>query len=260
MILVLFYYTSSKLTKVKESYKATLEHDYAIGGQRNWIQVFANSILATAVCIAYVHLFGDDTYVSYSYGSPRFYLKSTLLCMYVAHYGCACGDTWASEIGILSNSMPRLVTTLFTRQVPKGTNGGMSLLGTAASGAGGLFIGFIFWFFSLFQYVDENRTYETHLQYKQYPMIMVGLISGLLGSLYDSVLGATLQATYYSDDKKCIVKGTDRSDKSIRHITGINILSNEMVNFVSIAITMITISLISPYIFCVLDSNQCIHQ
>ena len=270
-ILILFYYTSSKFTKLKEDYKKTLDKEYLVGGQRNWIQVLANSILATCVCILYVYLYGDDTYVSFGanivtsfdtlgYSFQINDLKSVLLSVYVAHYGCACGDTWASELGILSKSNPRLVTTLFFREVPKGTNGGMSLLGTVASASGGLFIGFIFWFFSLFQYIDESRMYEIHLQYKQYPMILVGLISGLLGSLYDSILGATLQATYYSKDLKCIVKhnNIDIRNKSIQHITGINVLSNEMVNFISIVLTMITMAILSPIIFCALDNNQCV--
>ncbi len=55
------------------------------------------------------------------------------------HMACCLGDTFASEIGILSKSTPRLVTTW--RKVPPGTNGGMTLLGTLASACGGALIG-----------------------------------------------------------------------------------------------------------------------
>lgn len=95
IILILFYYVSSKLTKVREDIKAKLEDDYAMGGQRNWIQVFANSILATSVCIAYCYYFGSDSNIDFSDVSDlNAVLRSKLLCMYVAHYACAAGDTW----------------------------------------------------------------------------------------------------------------------------------------------------------------------
>lgn len=56
-----------------------------------------------------------------------------------SHFACCLGDTLASELGILSHSRPRLITTL--KPVPPGTNGGMSIGGTVASIAGGGIIG-----------------------------------------------------------------------------------------------------------------------
>lgn len=47
----------------------------------------------------------------------------------------------ASEIGILSPSAPRLITSFLRRSVPRGTNGGVSWTGTLASVAGGAFVG-----------------------------------------------------------------------------------------------------------------------
>ncbi len=241
LILILFYYSSSKLTKLKEEVKAKLEADYLVGGQRDWIQVFANSILATAVCIAYWWFVGEDSHVNFA-GRSHFSMSSNLSLspifgsylwvMFVAHYSCSTADTWASELGILSTSKPRLVTSLFLKEVPHGTNGGVSLLGTVASAGGGFFIGQIFWILSYLT-VGE-RTYNP-----QYPMILVGLVSGVVGSLLDSLLGATLQASYYSDTRKCIVKRPFKKDDNVRCVTGIDILSNEAVNFWSILLTML---------------------
>ena len=130
----------------------------------------------------------------------------------------------------------------------------MSILGTVASAAGGAFIGAIFFLMSYF----VNKI-ESQLLYSQFPMVVLGLVIGVLGSLVDSILGATLQATYYCTDLKKIVKlnRNEKRSKSIILISGYDILSNEAVNFLSILITMIISLFIGPYIFCQLDSNQC---
>lgn len=156
--------------------------------------------------------------------------------MLVAHYACCTADTWASEVGILSAGRPRLAVALFTRTVPHGTNGGMSLLGTGASFAGGAFIGICYFALSGFER-------------SQLPMIGFGAVCGVLGSLIDSVLGGTFQATYYSEERKCIVERPDEVDTSIVHVCGWDILSNDAVNILSIAFTMLAGSLLGPIVF-----------
>lgn len=168
--------------------------------------------------------------------------------MYIAHYACAAGDTWASELGVLATSQPRLVTSLFLRRVPPGTNGGMSLLGTAASAAGGLFVGLIFYALSLAMSPPSLAS--------QAPMVLVGLVCGLLGSLLDSLLGATLQASYYSHRKRKVVRCLDPNDASVEHVCGVDVLSNESVNAVSIALTMLCATVIGPHIFCICDPEH----
>ena len=261
-ILILFYYTSSKLTKLKENVKATLEDNYVIGGQRGALQVLACSIAGTLVCVLYFSRIGEDSHVDFGTSSndvidfiiftfPRKKAAAYLWSMYIAHYACAAADTWASELGILSTSKPRLVTTLFIREVPHGTNGGMSILGTMASMAGGAFIGIVFWAMSTL--INSDNLHSP----KQYPMILVGLICGFLGSLIDSILGATVQSTYYSSEKKCIVKNPESSKEKLDHICGFNYLSNEGVNVVSICLTMFLSLWLSPVVFCYCDSSQC---
>lgn len=60
-----------------------------------------------------------------------------------SHFACCLGDTLASELGILSKTPPRLITTLKT--VPPGTNGAISKVGTAASIGGGVIMGLTMW-------------------------------------------------------------------------------------------------------------------
>ena len=84
----------------------------------------------------------------------------------------ATADTWASEIGRHSRTPPRLITN--GTPVPAGTEGGMTLLGTAAGIAGAGLI-------AALSYVLGQR---------DAPAIAV---AGVVGMLVDSLLGATVQ-------------------------------------------------------------------
>lgn len=172
--------------------------------------------------------------------ADREQLGLALRCMLVAHYACCTADTWASEVGILSTDMPRLASSLFTRRVPHGTNGGMSSLGTLASLAGGAFIGLSYYALSGF---DAT----------QLPMVGLAAASGVVGSFIDSALGGVFQATYYSVERKCIVEHLDKSDPSIVHVCGWNVLSNDAVNVLSIAMTMVVGMMLGPSIFSFFD-------
>eukprot|EP01031_Cornospumella_fuschlensis_P033195 gene33195-40162_t len=228
LLLLCFYYSSSKLTKLKEDIKAKLEEDYHIGGQRGMIQVFSCSLLAVAVAAFYFRLFGEERNASfhtsthpeyielYSTSFDRDYLAAQLACAYVAHFATANGDT----------------------EVPPGTNGGMSLLGTLASAAGGGFIGLVYYVMSPLYSGSGSQLW----------MVVYATLCGLLGSIVDSLLGATLQATFYSQQDKKILKSMEsvRKDPSSQHICGMDILSNEAVNFLSAGIMMVLSWFIAP--------------
>jgi len=84
----------------------------------------------------------------------------------------ATADTWATEIGRRSPTPPRLITSW--TPVPAGTDGGMTLLGTAGGIAGAGFI--------------AGTSYLLG-----YPWAGVIALAGALGMLLDSMLGATVQ-------------------------------------------------------------------
>lgn len=117
-------------------------------------------------------------------------LVGTVLIVFGQIYASAatiCGafaDTFSSEIGRLSKINPRLITTF--EKVTAGTNGGITLLGML----GALFI-------SLFTFVLFYYIFKTELITS---LIISGF--GILGTLVDSVIGATLENRGYLDNSQ----------------------------------------------------------
>ncbi|EWM23658.1 transmembrane protein 19 [Nannochloropsis gaditana] len=238
-LMILFYQSSSMLTRYRCETKALLEEDHKQGGQRSAAQVLACSFLGTLIAVAFVFLLGPDDLPLNFEASP---LRSRLLCAYVGHYACCNGDTWASEIGILSPSSPRLVTAGFRRVVPRGTNGGMSLTGTLASIAGGALIGTGHSILGFVLGMPDDASGAGWCP-GWFFMTVIGAACGFIGSLSDSILGGLFQATWYCAEKKRVVKHPTaqerqgRGAEQVRLISGLDLLSNEHVNLISIALS-----------------------
>lgn len=237
--MILFYQSSSMLTKFRSETKARFEEDHKQGGQRSAAQVLACSFLGTLVAAAFACIIGED---NEPLNFDKYPLRSQLLCAYVGHYACCNGDTWASEIGILSPSSPRLVTVFFRRVVPRGTNGGMSWTGTGASIAGGAFIGVGYTVVGFLLGIGDEGRREGWVPGWMF-MCVVGATCGFLGSLCDSVLGGLLQPTWFCADRKRVVKHPREGEKeggrrgSVTLISGMDILTNEQVNVLSVLVT-----------------------
>jgi len=90
----------------------------------------------------------------------------------------AAGDTWATEIGAFSSSPPRLITN--GAPVPRGANGGITLLGTAGGVLGAAIMGGLTWMLG----PSDLRLAG-----------VVG-VAGIAGMLIDSLLGATAQGPF----------------------------------------------------------------
>jgi uncharacterized membrane protein len=99
---------------------------------------------------------------------------------YIGAMAAVNADTWATELGVLSPSAPRLITN--GAAVERGTSGGISLWGLLASLAGAVLIGFTAWLVA-----PEFG----------WLVIAVAAAGGMAGSLFDSYLGATVQAIYF---------------------------------------------------------------
>ena len=128
-------------------------------------------------------------------------------------------DTWATELGVLNPTQPRMITNLGKR-VEKGTSGGISFLGTLASLLGAAVIALPAAFLSPAGTLPPV-----------YWLLITA--SGLAGSLFDSFLGATVQAMYYcpTDRKETEKHPLHTCCTPTVHIRGWKWLENDLVNF-----------------------------
>ncbi|CAG8848149.1 34394_t:CDS:2, partial [Gigaspora margarita] len=99
-------------------------------------------------------------------------------------------------------------------QVPPGTNGGVSPLGLLASVLGGFIIGASA-MISIYFMDGCNRLYIE--------LILVASIAGLIGSIIDSILGATVQISLYSEKSRMI---TNSKTEETKLVSGYDLLDN----------------------------------
>lgn len=228
--------------------KARLEEGYVEAGYRTGWQVICNSCWAVIAVTLWNGMHAPGSIHARMMGGVlrgREYdgnewcvvgegWSRSLVFAVLGHFGCCLGDTLASELGILSSEEPRLVTTL--RKVPAGTNGGMTVFGTAWSVIGGAVIGLVMGVCIAMENAACGRGVAGG-------MVMWGAFAGGTGSLVDSLLGATVQQTRYSAERKLVLQ--DGSRAAGRVITGWNLLTNNGVNLLSSWITAVLLALLS---------------
>ena len=214
------------------------------GGQRNWVQVVCNGGVACVAALCYVQWAGGYGELPFLLSSPPLSLHMLASMACLAAISCSCGDTWASEVGSVWGGHPRLITTW--KVVPRGTNGGVTLLGTICSLMGGVVVGVAYyiglWMLVGFESVEDAVS--------QSAVVLLGGVSGLVGSLVDSLLGATLQYSGYSKTHGHVVNSPQQQEGEVmQHISGQDVLDNHAVNFVSSAITAAVVPL-AVYVVC----------
>ncbi|KAJ5587134.1 uncharacterized protein N7459_002899 [Penicillium hispanicum] len=203
LLLGVFYYGGTKATKVKHDIKArlTLSATGTDGGEgpRNHVQVLANSAIATVLTIAHTLVLSHTSTDScFSLGQSA---ADILMVGIVANYAAVASDTFSSELGILSKSKPRLITSPTLREVPPGTNGGVTAAGLAAGLLGSFTI-------ALTTAISLPFCPErSGLQDRALWTVAISLW-GLLGSVLDSVLGGLLQASVVDKRSGKVVEGS----------------------------------------------------
>ncbi len=218
LVLIAFFVSSSLLSHYRGRQKTGLAEKFSKGSRRDLAQTLANGGLAAAIALA-IGLTGKD---SASYPALAFGFYGALAAVNA--------DTWATELGVLARSRPRLLTT--GRPVPVGTSGGVTVEGTLAALAGATTIGVVG--FCLIQIAARWTTGAWLLS--DWVVIPVAALSGLAGSLFDSLLGATVQAIYRCD--RCDVETerlVHRCGQPTRLVRGRRWLNNDWVNFLAAA-------------------------
>ena len=130
-----------------------------------------------------------------------------------------------------------MICVLCDTALVAGTHGGVTLFGLLAAAVGGALVGVGFYLPLLFLFSGDALATAP----AQWPIIIVGALCGVLGSLVDSVLGATLQFSGEDEDTGAIVQVPEAS-KQVREISGTPLLDNHCVNLV----TSILMALLSP--------------
>jgi len=203
-LLLVFFISSSALSRFKESQKESLAEKFSKGSQRDLAQALANGGVA-AVCMA---AFGLTQ-------NPVWWVACA------AALAAANADTWATELGVLSKTPPRLITT--AQEVEVGTSGGITVMGTMSAFAGSSLVALTALIALNLQPLIPNPLMAS---------VIIAIV-GLLVSLLDSVLGATVQAIYFCD--RCR-KETERHPQhtcgeTTRALRGWRWLNNDGVNF-----------------------------
>jgi uncharacterized protein (TIGR00297 family) len=205
VLLLTFFISSSLLSRLLASRKISLGEKFSKGSQRDWGQVLANSGLGAIFAVAF-----------------SFTSNSELWIAYAGAVAAVNSDTWATEVGVLSTSPPRLITN--GKVVDHGTSGGISFLGSLFAFLGSLLIGLLTAVLtSSLGFIMTNSLL----------LIVIILIGGIGGAFFDSLLGATVQAIYTCPTCN---KETERypnhtcGSKTI-HIRGWSWLNNDIVNF-----------------------------
>ena len=233
IILLLFFIPASIISKANQEKKKN-NIIFEKSSQRNAYQVLANSFGLLFFAVLQIFSFGIDGKIDF-----LFLFSGT------AFIASASSDTWSTEIGTLNKSDPYFILNL-RKRVPKGTSGGITIVGTLGAFFGSFIIGITFLLLLVFNQLSMEI--ETILE-----VFLLIVFLGFSGSLLDSILGATLQNKYQCYVCNQIVEEKYHPTCNSSHlpkIKNLTFLDNNTVNLSSnLGITVIAFLLLTTIHF-----------
>jgi uncharacterized protein (TIGR00297 family) len=172
LLFLLFVMGGSLLSKAGLAYKQRIGAAETNEGKRGIANVAANLLIPGLCCLAY------------PYGG-----SGALLMAFAGSLAAAFADTASSEVGALSRKLPCLITTM--KPVPHGTNGAVSLLGTLAALGACAAIAGLAWGTDFYARVLVAETPTPNRTRALAGAVLIA--AGMLGTLVDSLLGATVE-------------------------------------------------------------------
>jgi len=206
VLLIAFFISSSLLSFYRASDKEGLAEKFAKGHQRDLGQALANGGGMALLAV-----------FSQVQPHPAWFFAAA------GAMAAVNADTWATELGVLSPQPPRLLTN--GRRVEVGTSGGVTWWGTGASLAGAFLIGLLGGLAALLGGQGWGAAGA---------LLLAAVGGGMGGSLFDSLLGATVQAIYWCDTcQKETEQRVHRCHAQTRLLRGWVWLGNDLVNFIA---------------------------
>ncbi len=197
--IMIFYLSGSIATKLKYRVKLQKEAAQPKGGARGWKNVWAHGLMPV-IFLALWRASGSEGW----------------LFAYIASVSASIADTLSNEIGVLNPRPPRLLTRPWMRVDP-GTSGGVSPLGFLTAFIAPFLLGALIGSIGL---VKSNP-------------VLFSTLTGFLGSLIDSAIGAEWQALYLCPKcSKVTESSIHRCGTKAKLIKGYEWLSNDLVNFI----------------------------
>jgi len=203
-VLLAFFVSAAFFTRFKFELKRQMGVGEGREGARSWQNVTANGAIASTFAVAY----GLTYFTPFALG-------------YLGAIGTSAADTLATEVGLLNPYAPRLITNL-NRQVPAGTSGAVSPYGEIASVIGAGMVSSVAWLLTL-------------PSWNSLASFMVVLMAGFMGSTFDSLLGATVQALYRCPVCGALTERRVHCNTNTQHFSRNRFLDNNAVNLLATA-------------------------